>query len=164
MVNQLTFSSEQRVFLWSIFNLVCQPSTKTLWNTIPGCKNSITFITYIENMLCTRQTYAIWKNWNVIYVTKLTTSIEENYSELGEFSKEVPKMYVQRRWIVLAPPSIKLVIRPTAICKIVMEMCVVVSPRSYASASAVHSEIPATPVHTCSDLSVFQQFGCRTWS
>ena len=32
------------IYLWSILvNSVCQPSTKTLWNTIPGCKNAITF-------------------------------------------------------------------------------------------------------------------------
>ena len=38
-------------------------------------------------------------------------------------------MYGQRRWTVPAPPSIKLV--SMTICKIVMEMCVVVSLRSY---------------------------------
>ena len=36
----------------------------------------------------------------------------------------------QRRWTVTAPPSIKLV--STTTCKIVTEMCVVVSTRSYA--------------------------------
>ena len=67
-------------------------------------------------------------------------------------------MYGQQRWTFPLPPSIKLV--STTICKIVMEMCVVVSLQFYAvrtramSASAVLSEIPVTPVHTCSDLSV----------
>ena len=40
------------------------------------------------------------------------------------------KMYEQRRWTVPTPPSIKLV--STKLCKIVTEMCVFVSPRSYA--------------------------------
>ena len=39
-------------------------------------------------------------------------------------------MYGQRRWTVPAPLSIKLV--STTVCKIVTEMCVVVSSRSYA--------------------------------
>ena len=39
-------------------------------------------------------------------------------------------MYGKRKWTISAPLSIKLV--STAICKIVMEMCVVVSPQSYA--------------------------------
>ena len=39
-------------------------------------------------------------------------------------------MYGQRRWTVPAPPSIKLVI--TTISKIFKEMCVVISPQSYA--------------------------------
>ena len=34
-------------------------------------------------MLCTRQTHALWKNWNLISVMKLI-SIEENYSKLWE--------------------------------------------------------------------------------
>ena len=38
-------------------------------------------------------------------------------------------MVGQRRWTVQAPPSIKLV--STRICKIVTEMWLVVSPRSY---------------------------------
>ena len=49
---------------------------------------------------------------------------------MGKFYKEVPKMYGQRRWTVPVPPSTKLVC--TTVCKIVTEMCVVVSPGSYA--------------------------------
>ena len=65
-------------------------------------------------------------------------------------------MYGQRRWTVPAPPSILLV---STICKIVKEMCVVVSPQSYgpypaARASTAHSQIPVTPVYTCSYVSV----------
>ena len=48
----------------------------------------------------------------------------------GKFYKEVPEMVGQRRWTVPGPQSIKLV--STTICKIVTEMCVVVSPLSYA--------------------------------
>ena len=51
----------------------------------------------------------------------------------GRFYKEVLKMYGQRRWTVPVPPSIKLV--SMTICKIVTEMCVVVSPWSYAVCS-----------------------------
>ena len=67
-------------------------------------------------------------------------------------------MYGQRRWTVPASPSICLI--SMTICKIVSEICVFVSPRSYAvpypaaSASAVHRKFAVTPVHTCSDLSV----------
>ena len=58
-------------------------------------------------------------------------SIEDNYREFWEIlKKEVPKMYGQRRWAVPASPSIKLV--SATICKLVTEMCMVVSPRSYA--------------------------------
>ena len=78
---------------------------------------------------CVLNDVCISINWNIISVTKLT-SIEENYNELWEIFWEVPKMYGQRRWTVPAPPSIKFV--STTICKIVTEMWLVVSPRSYA--------------------------------
>ena len=47
-----------------------------------------------------------------------------------KFYKEVPKIVGQRRWTVPAPQSVKLV--NTTICKIVEEIWLVVSPRSYA--------------------------------
>ena len=50
---------------------------------------------------------------------------------MGNFIRRCQKIYGQRRWTVPAPPTVKLVSRPT-ICKIITEMCVVVSPRSYA--------------------------------
>ena len=46
----------------------------------------------------------------------------ELQASYGKFYKELPKMVGQRRWTVPAPPSIKLVS-----CKIVTEICVVVS-------------------------------------
>ena len=71
-------------------------------------------------------------------------------------------MYGQRRWTVPALPAIKLV--NTAICKIVTKMCVVVSPWSYVVRTrprAVHSEIPVTLVHTCSDRSAVAYINIR---
>ena len=66
-------------------------------------------------------------------------------------------MYGQRRWTVPAPPSLKL--GSTTIYKTVTEMCGCITaflrcPFPAERASAVHSEIPVTPVHTCSDLFV----------
>ena len=52
------------------------------------------------------------------------------YLNVFQIYKEVPKMYGQWRCTVPAPSSIKLV--SMTICKIVTEMCVVVSSQSYA--------------------------------
>ena len=66
----------ERVFHDRIIN-------RDLW---PTCSSNMTPCDSISGvyskMLCTWQTHAFCKNWNVISVTKLTSSVDENYGEL----------------------------------------------------------------------------------
>ena len=63
--------------------------------------------------------------------------INNNTASYGKFYKEVPKLVGQRRWIVVATPSIKLV--STTFCKIVTEIWLVVTPLSVTRRECVSS-------------------------
>ena len=61
---------------------------------------------------------------------------------MANFINRCLKMYGQRRWTVPALPSIKSA--SMKVCKIVTEMCVVLSPRSYAVRSPPRVRVQGT--------------------
>ena len=138
------FSTEQRVFIYDQYLLTQSASQvrrlfeiRFLCVKIPSHSPDVTPCNFY---LWGRLKNAVYKT-NPYTLEELKLNIRDeiniNRGELqgvmGNFIKRCKKMYGQRRVIVPAPLSIKFV--STTICKIVTEMCVVVSQRSNAVCS-----------------------------